>query len=81
MPETTRERYWPQLDIETISTEDVRLGSDADIAFLSMAISLKRIADTLNNRDPYDNPIAQAILNGISQGAQDWIGHMARNGR
>jgi len=47
----------------------------------SIAISLKRIADALDNRDPYDNPIAQAILNGISQGAQDWIGRMERSGR
>ena len=48
---------------------------------ISIGISLKRIADALTNRDPYDNPISQAILNGISLGAQDWIGHMARNGR
>jgi hypothetical protein len=47
----------------------------------SIAISLKRIADALTDRDPYTNPIAQAILNGISQGAQDWIGHMVRHGR
>lgn len=47
----------------------------------SIAISLKRIADAIHNPDPYDNPIARAILNGISTGAQDWIGHMARNGR
>ena len=47
----------------------------------SIAISLKRIADALNDPDPYTNPIAQALLNGISQGAQDWIGHLARSGR
>lgn len=48
---------------------------------VSIAISLKRIADALTNTDPYSNPIAQAIQNGINLGAQDWIGHMARNGR
>lgn len=46
---------------------------------VSIAISLKRIADALTNPDQYSNPITQAILNGISQGALDWIGHMARS--
>lgn len=55
--------------------------NNGEIALVSIAISLKRIADALNNPDPYDNPIARAILNGISTGAQDWIGHMARSGR
>lgn len=48
---------------------------------ISIAISLNRIANALTNEDPYTNPIAQAIENGINQGAQDWIGHMARSGR
>lgn len=56
-------------------------GAKSYTAEVSIAISLKRIADALNNPDPYDNPIARAILNGISLGAQDWIGHMTRNGR
>jgi hypothetical protein len=48
---------------------------------ISIGISLKRIADALTNPNQYENPITQAILNGISQGAQDWLGHMVRNGR
>lgn len=48
---------------------------------ISIAISLKRIADALNILNPYDNPISQAIQGGINLGAQDLIGHMARSGR
>lgn len=54
-------------------------GTEAPL--ISIAISLKRIADALNDRDPYTNPIAQALLNGIDQGAESWIGHLARSGR
>ena len=50
-------------------------------AMVSIAISLKRIADALTDQNAYTNPLAQAVLNGIALGAQDWIGHMARNGR
>lgn len=52
-----------------------------DAALISVAISLKRIADALTEQDPYRNPIAVAIQSGINLGAQDWIGHMARNRR
>ena len=54
-------------------------GTDAPL--ISIGISLKRIADAMTNPNQYENPITQAILNGISQGAMDWIGHMGRNGR
>lgn len=64
--------------------EDVGTGTfqnDGDIFICSIAVSLKRIADAMNERDPYTNPIAQAIQSGLSLGAQDWIGHMVRSGR
>lgn len=50
-------------------------------ALVSIAISLKRIADAIHVSDSYDNPISRAIANGIGNGAQDWIGHMVRNQR
>jgi hypothetical protein len=52
-----------------------------DEMLASIAISLKRIADALTEQNQYENPITQAIQNGIGLGAQDWIGYMARNGR
>lgn len=54
---------------------------DNSVFLASIAISLKRIADAMNERDPYANPIAQAIQSGLNMGAQDWIGHMIRSGR
>ena len=54
--------------------------TDHEHAVCSIAISLKRIADALTASD-YDNPIHNAIMNGIANGAQEWIGHMARSGR
>lgn len=59
----------------------VEFESERDFFFASIAISLKRIADAITDPDQYSNPIANAIHNGISQGAQDWIGHMIRHDR
>ena len=47
---------------------------------VSLAISAKRIADALTAPEA-DNPIARAIVSGIGNGAQDWIGYMVRAGR
>lgn len=66
-------------DIEDVGTGVFR--DDRDIFLCSIAVSLKRIADAMNERDPYANPIAQAIQGGLNLGAQDWIGHMIRSGR
>lgn len=48
---------------------------------MSIAASLKRIADAMTDRDGFTNPISAAIQNGISLGAQDYIGHLTRSGR
>ena len=52
-----------------------------DAPLISIGISLKRIADALCETRPYENLISRAINEGISNGAQEWIGHMARSGR
>lgn len=72
-------RKWHD-NIEDVGTLATSAHTDTILA-ASIAISLKRIADALTEARPYENPISRAINEGISNGAQDWIGHMARNGR
>jgi hypothetical protein len=82
-PSQTRDAPYP-IPFQTLieNTSGLSQGVPLDSELLaSIAISLKRIADALTNTDPYSNPIAMALQNGISLGAQDWIGHMARNAR
>lgn len=72
-------KHWPELSIENVGPGPFE--DDREVFLCSIAISLKRIADLLSIRDPYENPIAQAIQSGIYNGAQEWIAHLVRNGR
>ena len=57
-----------------------------EAALISLAVSMKRIADVLDVLDVREGPTAleqlrNALQDGIGLGAQGWIGHMARSGR
>lgn len=55
------------------------------VAAMSIAISLKRIADALEGNPAADTGFAadlrRAIEDGASNGAQNWIAQMVRHGR
>src|ERR1700735_4806734 len=70
----TLEAALPELSAALETSASASFSDGPDQLMASVAISLKRIADALTNTDPYSNPVAMAIQNGIGLGAQDWIG-------
>ncbi len=62
-------KYWPKLDIENVGQGPFE--NDAEVFLASIAISLKRVADAMCQRDRYGQTGSAALSSAVRDGIMD----------